>query len=72
MRDLSCYVYSLWYYPDINRFTDEDGYILHDLSRYFDGWELDAWKRTQDYGLLKDRNGDLWELYYPSEEEFDA
>lgn len=57
----------LFYHRDINRFTDEDGYILHDLSKYFDTWVLDQWKKTQDYGLLIDKNGDLWEIYYPEE-----
>ena len=56
--------YSLWYYPSINRFTDDDGQILHDLSDLFDVWELDEWKRTQDYGILLDRKGDWCELYY--------
>ena len=62
-------VYGLWYYPSINRFVDEDGHILHDLSELFDVWQLDEWKRTQDYGLLMDRKGDLCELYYPSKFE---
>ena len=56
--------YSLWYYPSINRFTDDDGQILHDLADLFDVWELDEWKRTQDYGILLDRKGDWCELYY--------
>lgn len=60
---------SLWYYPLINRFTDDSGYILHDLSQYFDVWQLEEWKQTQDYGLLMDRNGDWWELYYPDTDE---
>lgn len=62
-------VYSLWFYPSINRFTDDDGNVLHDLSELFDVWQLDEWKKTQDYGLLVDRNGNLCELYYPSEVE---
>jgi len=62
-------LYSLWYYPHINRFTNADGDILHDLSKLFDVWQLDEWKRTCDYGILKDRNGDWCELYYPSEFE---
>jgi hypothetical protein len=60
-------MYSLWYYPDINRFKDEDGHILHDLSDKFDVWQLDEWKKTRDYGILTDRNGELVELYYSEE-----
>ena len=56
--------YMLCYHPAINRFVDEDGMILHDLSDLFDVWELDEWKRTQDYGILLDRKGDWCELYY--------
>lgn len=56
--------YGLWYYESINRFLDEDGHILHDLYDLFDVWQLEEWKRTQDYGILIDRNGNLCELYY--------
>ena len=62
-------LYSLWYYPFINRFSDDAGNILHDLSDKFDVWQLDEWKRTYTYGILLDRNGDWCELYYPSEFE---
>lgn len=58
--------YGLWYYPGINRFADEDDNILHDLSHLFSTWELDEWKRTQEYGILIDKNGDLAEIYYQS------
>ena len=60
----SCYL--LLYCPSINRFIDEDGNVLHDLVDLFDVWELEEWKRTQDYGVLLDRKGDWCELYYPS------
>lgn len=56
--------YSLWYYPEINRFTDENGYILHNLSNLFAVWQLEEWKKTQEYDILKDRNGEWCELYY--------
>jgi hypothetical protein len=59
-------VRSLWYCPSINRFSNEDGDILHDLHDFFDVWQLEEWKRTQNYGILLDRNGDWWELFYPS------
>lgn len=63
------YVYSLFYYPSINRFTDEDGHILQDLSDSFDVWQLDEWKQTQKYGILTDRKGGLCELYYASPDD---
>ena len=55
---------TLWYDPTINRFEDECGYVLHDLHPYFDTWQLDRWKKTKDYALMTDKNGDLWELFY--------
>ena len=58
--------YLLLYCTSINRFIDEDGNILHDLSDLFDVWQLDEWKRHQDYDILLDRKGDWCELYYPS------
>lgn len=54
----------LWYDPKVNRFKDEDGRIIHELSLYFPIWQLDIWKRTKEYALLKDRNGELWEIFY--------
>lgn len=63
-------LYSLWYYPQFNRFANEDGTILHDLSDLFDVWQLDEWKRTCDYGILLDRTGNWCELYYPDEDEW--
>ena len=63
--------YSLWYYPGINRFTDEDGHLFHDLHDLFHMWEIEQWKKTRCYGLIQDKKGDLVELYYlePEEEE---
>ena len=58
--------YLLLYCPSINRFIDEDGNIFHDLSDLFDVWQLDEWKKTRDYGMILDRNGNWCELYYPS------
>ncbi len=65
--------YGLWYDARINRFIDEDGYILHDLSHLFPLWVLDEWKRLKSYRFLYDRDGNLWELFYcdPDKEEKD-
>jgi len=56
--------YGLWFYPAINRFMDEDGNILHDLHDLFNTCELDMWKKTEEYGILLSKQGDLVELYY--------
>lgn len=55
---------TLWYEASINRFADEDGYILQDLSEYFDTWQLDEWKKGKDYDILTDKTGELWEIFY--------
>ena len=54
----------LWYNPLINRFEDDAGHVLNDLTPLFPTWLLDAWRKTKEYALLKDRQGDLWELFY--------
>ena len=59
---------ALFYYPDLNRFADEDGTIMHDLSDRFAVWELEEWKKTREYGILQDRNGELCELFYPEDD----
>ena len=54
----------LWYNPKVNRFKDESGIVRHDLSLYFPAWKLDIWKRSKEYAVLQDRNGESWELFY--------
>jgi hypothetical protein len=55
---------TLWYDPEVNRFEDEGGFIIHDMHQYFKTWELDVWKKTKDYGLMTDKTGGLWEVFY--------
>ena len=55
---------SLWYHSKTNWFEDEDGVIIYDLSEFFDTWQLDKWKKQEDYGVLQDKKGDLWEIFY--------
>ena len=54
----------LWYIKKINRFKDEQGNVIHDLSALFPTWMLDKWKRKKEYALVRDRQGELWELFY--------
>lgn len=61
---------SLWYDPFINRFKDEDDKIRNDLVKYFPVWQLEKWKKTKDYGILKDRKGDIWEIFYRVSSEY--
>lgn len=56
--------YGLWFCPAINRFMDEDGNILHDLHDLFNTCELDMWKKTEEYGILLSKQGDLVELFF--------
>ena len=55
---------SLWYRSKTNWFEDDDGNIIYDLSEFFDTWQLDKWKKQKDYGMLQDKKGDLWEIFY--------
>ena len=63
---------TLEYEASINRFIDEDGYIIHDLTQHFNTWELDQWKRNKDYDILFDKKGEIWELYYNDARDINA
>ena len=62
-------LYSLWFYPSVNRFENEDGWIMHNLSDRFDVWQLEEWKKTKDYACLVDKQGNLCELFYMDEDD---
>lgn len=55
---------TLWYDPEVNRFENECGYIMHNLSEFFDVWQLDKWKKTKQNALLIDKTGGAWEVFY--------
>lgn len=59
----------LWFYPEINRFTDDYGQPIHNLSHLFDLWEIEQWKRTKQSAMKRDRKGIWRELCYPDEFE---
>lgn len=63
------HAYILYYHPSINRFTDEYGNILHDLSDLFPVWQLEEWKWGEEDGRLLDRKGNWCELYFSWEFE---
>lgn len=63
--------YSFSYLPSINRFVDRLGCIVHDLSRMFHTWELNEWKKTKDYGLIRGKDDQLYDFYYLDEEAED-
>lgn len=64
--------YTFSYLPSINRFVDVQGCIIHDLSRMFHTWELDQWKKTKDYGLIRGKDDQLYDFYYLDEEAEEA
>lgn len=63
--------YTFSYLPSINRFIDVQGCIIHDLSRMFHTWELDQWKKTKDYGLIRGKDDQLYDFYYLDGDEED-
>lgn len=63
---------TLLYSPSLNRFLDYDWYVVHDLHKYFDTWQLSEWKKTREFGLVADKSGEVWAFQYlvePEEED---
>lgn len=55
---------ALYYSPSLNRFTDVEGCVIHDLHEIFEVWKLDAWKKSRaNASILEDRHGDQWEVF---------
>ena len=61
----------LSYLPSINRFVDTNGCIIHDLTRIFDIWQLNRWKREKETSIIMDKDGKLWRLEYRNDDEED-
>ena len=59
---------TLIYDPRLNRFKDDGDIVIHNLHQWFAAWQLDVWKKTKEYALLKDKHGELWEVVYNSHE----
>ena len=62
---------SLFYLNSINRFADEEWYIVHDIRSLFDLWQLDTWKRNRRNDKMVSKDGVLWTLYYLDDDEED-
>lgn len=71
MSDTNDNVHILYYSSLFNKFTDEDWCIIHDLYELFDTWQLDQWKKTENHGTIVAKNGEVWNLYYLSDDEDD-
>ena len=70
MRDPSkAVMYTFYYYPDINRFTDEDGFLVHDMNLYFKTWQIELWKANKSYAIMEGNDGSCCELVYFGEDE---
>ena len=62
---------SLFYLNSINRFADEEWYIVHDIRKLFDIWQLDRWKRNGRNDRMIAKDGQEWVLYYLDDDEED-
>ena len=62
---------TLFYSPMLNRFVDNEWYVVHDLHQLFDTWQLDEWKKNGENICMIAKDGTVWELFYLSEEEED-
>ena len=60
---------ALFYMTSLNRFIDGQWYIVHDLNKLFDNWQLDKWKKDGKNYVLKDRDGKDWMLYFLSDDQ---
>lgn len=56
--------YSLWYVEEINRFQNEFGDIIHDVSEFLDPYTVMNWKRSRTSCILEDRQGNLVKLFF--------
>ena len=63
--------HSLFYLSSLNRFADQEWYIVHDLQKLFDLWQLDRWRRARRNSTLVSKDGVEWILYYLDEDEED-
>jgi len=56
--------YGLWYFPSINCFVDDDGHLIKNIEDYFYSWEILEWLKTEDYGVMIGKDGELYELFW--------
>lgn len=62
-------VRSLFYYPDINRFTDENGSVIHDIHRLVSPGQLRLFMEFKSIYMVPDvTHSFLVELIYPDEQ----
>ena len=60
---------ALFYMASLNRFIDGQWYIVHDLNKLFDNWQLDKWKKNGNNDILKDKDGKDWMLYFLNDDQ---
>jgi hypothetical protein len=59
-------VVTLFYEPEINRFTDDFGSIIHDIHRLVTPWQIMLFKQQKGVFLTPDvTNSFIVELIYP-------
>lgn len=62
---------TLFYAPSLNRFIDDQWYVVHNLNKIFDVWQLDKWKKTKKETSMQAKNGVVFKLCYLTDEEED-
>lgn len=55
---------TLLYLPSINRFVDNEWYILNSLQRLFGTWQLDKYKKNKKDICMTSKDGTTWTIYY--------
>lgn len=63
-------IISLYYLPDENKFTDEDGYVIFDIYRIITPNDVFLFRELQDYLIVKHATtpGLLVEMHWPDDE----
>lgn len=63
----------LYYYPEENYFTDEDGFVIYDIFQYISPWELALFKEYRESCYIDHGRFGIVELVhyymYPEEED---
>lgn len=61
--------HTLFYLPMINRFIDNEWYVVHILHSLFDTWQLDQYKKNKKDEYIVAKDNVKWLVYYLNREE---
>lgn len=65
-----CDIYQLWFDPDHNKFTDNDGFLIFDVFRYVKPAIVFAFLKAKESTIIQTGQRTYVELFYPDEEDY--